>query len=568
GKDETYFAVIHKKGETTAELLKIIVEKTLNSFTWAKSMRWGSGQVRWVRPLHSILCILDGKIIPIEFAGIKASNITYGHRFLAPEAIIIQNVDEYETKLEAAKVIVDNVKRKEIIKQQAIKIAAENNLEFRNDNGLLDEVTGLVEYPNVLLGRIDEKFMDLPPEVLISEMRAHQKYFALTDAKGNISSKFLITANITTLDNGKAIIAGNERVLRARLSDGRFFFDQDRKKSLAAWAEGLKNVTFHAKIGTIAEKVERIEKLALAIAENVPNADENLVAEAAKLCKADLLTGMVGEFPELQGVMGRYYAINEDRNPLVADAIREHYLPLGDESPIPTNPISICIALADKLDSLIQMFAIGEKPTGSKDPFALRRAALGIIRIILENNLRIDLNKFLDGELFSFFISRLIVLLRDQNIRPDVIKAVIATQDYDLLRIKKRAEALQNFLITDDGANLIAAYKRANNIVLAAEKKGDLLKNLNSEGLALNEYDINLANAFNLLEENFAKEMDKENFTAAIHLAAKLRSPVDDFLNNVMINVEDEKLRAYRLNLLAKLKQQLDFIADFSLLEL
>lgn len=578
GKDETYFAVVHQKGQPTATLLKPLIEKILANFPWPKSMRWGSGETRWVRPMHSILCILGGKVVTVEFAGIKAGNVTYGHRFLAPQAITINDAGEYESKLLAAKVIADPEKRKAEIMKQAEALAAKNNLTVRRDDGLQNEVTGLVEWPNVLMGSIDAKFMDLPPEVLTSEMRAHQKYFALLNKDGSMSDKFLITSNMTTNDNGKAIIAGNERVLRARLADGRFFFDQDRKKTLEQWAEGLKNVTFHAKIGTIAEKVDRIRLLANDLVKYVPNAEQTPVVKAASLCKADLVTGMVGEFPELQGVMGRYYALHQKEKPEVADAIRDHYLPLGPDSPIPTLPVSICVALADKFDTLISMFGAGEKPTGSKDPFALRRSALGIIRIILENNLRLPLKKFLTDELLAFFGDRLKVMLRDKGIRHDVIDAVMANGDDDLVRVVARTKALQEFLATDDGINLLAAYKRAANIVGIEEKKDGILlyedlPNTNVyEGL-VDPLLLNTAEEKNLYEaltntRSLMKDSrSSENFIEMMSHASRLRNPIYEFFENVHVNTEDSKLRANRLGLLSYIRITFNAVANFSLIE-
>lgn len=565
GKDETYFAVIHQKGQPTAVLLKGIIEKILTGFPWPKSMRWGSSQIRWVRPLHSILCVFGSEVIPVEFAGVKAGNTTYGHRFLAPQAIIIKKPDEYETSLNNAKVIADHAKRRNEILKQAEAIAAKHNLILKNDDGLLNEVTGLVEFPNVLIGNIDAQFMDLPPEVLTSEMRTHQKYFALLDKSGNLSGKFLITANMTTEDDGKAITAGNERVLRARLADGRFFFDQDRKKTLGQWAEGLKTVTFHAKVGTIAGKVERIKTLATILADNVPDADVKLVERAALLCKADLVTGMVGEFPELQGVMGRYYAIAQNENEAVANAIRDHYLPLGPDSAVPTAPVSICVALADKLDTLISMFAAGEKPTGSKDPFALRRSTLGIIRIILDNQLRLPLKRFLNDELLAFFSDRLIVQLKEKNIQQDVIKSVIANGDDDLLRVVACAKAVQDFLATEDGANLLAAYKRACNILAIEEKKDNLKYPGDIDISALQQAEEQtLFSSLEKIGDIVEPCLGKENFSGAMSGLASLRQPIDKFFDLVMINSDEVKIRANRLNILARIRREFNNIAPIS----
>lgn len=566
GKDETYFAVIHQKGQPTAGLLKGMIEKILAEFPWPKSMRWGSGSISWVRPLHSILCLFDGKVVPVEFAGVTAGNTTYGHRFLAPAAITITDPAEYEAKLKAAHVIADRNARMQEIEKQANAVAAQHNLQLKQDQGLLEEVTGLVEWPTVIIASIDAAYMDLPPEVLVSEMRAHQKYFALNTKDGKFSDKFLITSNMITSDGGKAVIAGNERVLRARLADGRFYWDQDRKKALSDWAKGLEGVTFHAKIGTIAEKVERIKKLAVSLAAPV-KADAKLVERAAILCKADLVSGMVGEFPELQGVMGRYYALQQKEDAAVADAIRDHYLPLGPDSPVPTAPVAVCAALADKLDTLISMFAAGEKPTGSKDPFALRRAALGIIRIILENNIRLPLKSVLNAELITFFSDRLKVMLKDQGIRHDIISAVLANGDDDLVRVVARAKALQEFLGTDNGTNLLAGYKRASNIVTAEEKKDKTtFEKVDASQLGAEEA-TQLANVLNSLSGKVDTALKGEQYPAAMSALADLRKPVDAFFDKVMVNAEDKNQRLSRLGLLNQIRRVMNQIADFSQIE-
>ena len=536
-------------------------------------------------------------------------------------SITIHAVDEYETKLEQAFVIPDRDKRKAIILEQAEKAAKAADLSLKKDEGLLEEVTGLVEWPIVLTGSIDAKFMDLPKEVLVSEMRAHQKYFALEKADGALSDKFLITSNITATDGGKAIIAGNERVLRARLADGRFFWDMDRKKPLTEWAEGLKTVTFHAKLGTIADKVERIEKLALQLAPYVPSADTKLVQQAARLCKADLVTGMVGEFPELQGVMGRYYAIAQKEDAAVADAIRDHYKPQGPTDSVQSNPVAICVALADKLDTLVSMFAIGEKPTGSKDPFALRRAALGIIRIILGNNIRLPLKAVfasppaatialhmaqdklvkqtqaslqaphkvgkyivvnesateelgnavpenLSAMLYDFFIDRLKVQLKDQGIRHDVINAVVANGDDDLVRVVERAKAVQDFIGTEDGINLLAAYKRAANILVIEEKKDGkkYTETVQASQIQPSE-EHELLKAIAFVGSKTADMLRDEKFTQLMSAFSTMRVPVDIFFDKVLVNDKNETVRETRLNLLAQLKHTFDSVANFALIE-
>jgi glycyl-tRNA synthetase beta chain len=629
-RDGVYFAIIRKEGQQTADVLKTIIEDTLANFPWPKSMRWGSGATAWVRPLHSILCLFDGKVVQVEFAGVKAGNVTRGHRFLAPGEITITNPADYEAALEKAYVIVDRDKRKAVILNQATAAAKAAGLALKEDAGLLEEVTGLVEYPTVLVGTIDNAFMDLPKEVLVSEMRAHQKYFALENKDGSLADKFLITANITANDGGKAIIAGNERVLRARLADGRFFWDQDRNKHLSDWAENLKTVTYHAKLGSIATKVERIRAQALELADLLSQGQQTgtgddfkqLVERAANLCKADLTTGMVGEFPELQGVMGRYYALQQNEDAQVANAIADHYLPLGPTTNVPTQPVSICIALADKLDTLVSMFAIGEKPTGSKDPFALRRAALGIIRIILENQLRLSLTQVLDNppvkqialfkakqmleqktqtalegphrvgkyltinasgtqdletaipedltqQLLDFFIDRLKVQLKDQGIRHDVIAAVVANGDDDLVRIVTRAQAIQDFLSSEDGKNLLAGYKRAANILAIEEKKDNscyIAAELQDGSLKETE-EKTLASLLSKLYSDIETKRNNEDFVGAMRALAELRKPVDQFFDKIMVNCDDTELRANRLRLLAGIRDGMDSIAHFALIE-
>ncbi len=636
-RDGIYFATTHSKGRATEEILKPIIEDMLEKFPWPKSMRWGSGSAIWVRPLQSILCIFDGKIIPVEFAGIKAGNATYGHRFLASQPMIIHKVAEYEKSLDKSFVIASRKKRKAEIIRQAEDIAAANKLSVKKDDALLEEVVGLVEFPVLLMGKIDDKFMDLPPEVLTMVMRSHQKYFALQNDDGSLSANFLITSNMQTEDKGRAIIAGNERVLRARFADARFFWDTDRKKPLSEWAEGLKTVTYHAKLGSVADKVDRIKNLAMQIisksgfAGERPAMAEIAVMRAAELCKADLVTGMVGEFAELQGIMGRYYAMQQNEPQQVADAIRDHYRPQGPGDIIPTEIVSICVALADKIDTIISMFAIGEKPTGSKDPFALRRAALGVIRIIRENKVRLPLEilltkdqikavalykaheklvkktekklhephkigKYLsvnetafedipeDAEdkmiksIIDFFYDRLKVMLKEEGYRHDVIDAILAVVDeaekdggkkyYDFISIFERVKALQEFLLSENGTNLLAAYKRSTNILSAEEKKYKVCYKaeiLNDDLKEVEEQDL-----AGLLE-NISGELDNlkhhEMFTEAMVKFSELRRPLDLFFEKIMVNAEDKKIRNARLCLLSKLRSIMGSIADFSKIE-
>ena len=620
-RDGIYFAKIDQKGRATAEVLKETIEKILAEFPWPKSMRWGSGETAWVRPLHSILCLFDGKVVPVEFAGVKAGNKTRGHRFLAPLEIKITSADEYDAALAKAYVVADRDTRKTLIEQQLHARCKELGVSLHEDERLLEEVTGLVEWPHILSGKIDASYMDLPEEVLILEMKNHQKYFATRDSAGKLSAHFLITSNMITKDEGKAIIAGNERVLRARFADGRFFYDQDRKTTLENWAKKLGDVTYHAKLGSVADKISRIEKLAATLVAPL-KADKLDVTLAARLCKADLVTGMVGEFPELQGVMGRYYANHENLDPDIADAIRDHYKPQGPGDSVPAAPVSLCVALADKLDTLISMFAIGEKPTGSKDPFALRRAALGVIRIVLENNLRLPLMPLLKNaplrviathkaheklvqkteeklhapehvgkyltlnetacsdipegeveklaaELLAFFHDRLIVQLKDQGIRHDVIKAVVASGDDDLVRIVARAKALQEFLGSEDGTNLLAGYKRAANI-LGIEEKKDKTSYDAAEldtNILFQPEEVNLGIKLMATHSPLNVLRHQEQYSSAMATLAELRPLIDAFFEKIMVNCEDQDLRINRLRLLASIRDCMDSIADFSRIE-
>lgn len=598
-RDGTYFALVKKEGQNTASAIKAALADILPRFPWPKSMRWSRRAESWVRPLHSILCLFDGKVIPVQFAGITASNITHGHRFLSPATITIAKPEEYKEKLRAAHVIADRAERKAYILNEAEKLAASLGLQLKKDEGLLEEVTGLVEWPTVLVGTIDAKFMDLPKEVLISEMRAHQKYFALENKDGTLANKFLITANIPATDGGKAIIAGNERVLRARLADGRFFWDQDRKKSLSDWAENLKTVTYHAKLGTIAEKVERIEVLAETIADYVEKADKNLVKQAARLCKADLTTGMVGEFPELQGIMGRYYALAQNEPQPIADAIRDHYKPQGPSDSVPTEATAICLALADKLDILLTMRSMEETlPTGSKDPYAVRRAMLGFNRIIRENNINIPLkilpqkifasatqSKFeaiknnyitrlkikesgklvfdVSNDLLGFAADRLKVQMKDEGIRHDVIDAILAGGDDDLTRIVTRARAVQAFIETPEGDSLLAAFKRAQNIL----KDVKVTNPYTDRAIFKETAETSLCDVLDKTRDELEALLKSEDFTAAMRTLASFRAPVDSFFDTVMVNDKDDAIRTNRQNLLIALIERMKKIADFGLIQ-
>lgn len=589
GKDEVYFATSNEKGKPTAEAVQVILEDILKGFHWPKSQRWGDHDIAWVRPLQAMLCLLDGAVVPVRFGHIVASNITYGHRFLAPAAIVIAKPSDYVSALRSAHVLVDAAERQSEIHGQLSKAAASKNLLLNEDAGLLEEVTGLVEWPTVLVGEFEADYLKLPPEVLVSEMKHHQKYFAMKKADGTLSNQFLITSNMITSDGGKAVCHGNARVLRARLEDGAFYWNQDRKKKLDDWAQGLADVIFHAKLGTIAQKVERIVTLSEIIAQQI-GADVNKSKRAAMLCKADLTSGMVGEFPELQGIMGRYYAIDQKEDTVVADAIRDHYKPLGAVDNVPIASVSVVVSLADKLDSLSGMFAVGEKPTGSKDPFALRRAALGVLRIVRENNLRIGLNNLIPhatnlfvlqaivtqtasekcgSEIVDFFIDRLKVMLREEGISHDVVAAVISGNDDDVVRIAAKVKALSGFLSQDDGLNLLAAYRRACNILAAEEKRdGVTYQGAPEAKHFVQDEERALFAALEGAKAPVASALAKEDFAAAMRSLALLRAPLDHYFDKVMVNADDKAVRINRLSTLNVIRAAMNLVADFGLIEM
>ena len=567
-KGEVYMAVIERKGRATPLVLAEIIPEVMGKLPWPKSMRWKpNNPVRWVRPLHSILATFDGEVVPCEFAGIKSGNTTRGHRFLFSGDITVRRFEDYEAALKKAHVVLDAAERAEIISHDLKQKAFALGLEPIEDIGLLNEVSGLAEWPVVLIGTIQDEFMDVPAEILQTSMRTHQKYFSLRDPKtGKMANRFALVANMLTKDGGKEIVAGNERVLRARLSDAKFFWDEDRKHSLDSRVEKLKGIVFHAKLGTQFERVERIEKLAGEIAHQI-GADVTKAKRAARLAKADLTTGVVGEFPELQGVMGRYYAQHDKEDAAVADAARDHYKPVGPSDAVPTEKVSIAVAVADKLDALTGFFTAGEKPTGSGDPFALRRAALGIIRILLENKLRFPLA--VSSDLLTFFADRLKVALKEKGVRHDLIDAVFSLgHEDDLVRLVARVEALQAFLKSDDGANLLAGYKRAANILKAEEKKDN--KTFTSEVLEghLSEpAEKALFAALAKARAAIAPALEQEDFAAAMQQMAALRTPVDAFFDGVKVNADDKAVRENRLNLLASLRATLHQVADFSRIE-
>ena len=567
-QDGVWFGRISSKGRPTPQIVAELVEQTARNFPWPKSMTWGSGKLRWVRPLQSILCVFDREIVPISFEGLIAGDISKGHRFMGSgQSFRARDFDEYREALAGHYVVLDPEERKQRILEGARTLCFARNLELVEDEGLLDEVAGLAEWPVPILGDMDPVFLDLPPEVIRTSMRTHQKYFAVRDpATGKLAPHFLVVANVAAEDGGKTIAAGNAKVLSARLSDARFFWDEDRKSGFDAWLEKLSGVTFHAKLGTMAQRVDRIATLAREIAPLV-GADADTAEKAARLAKADLASQMVGEFPELQGVMGRYYANADGLDPVLADAIRDHYRPQGPGDSVPTAPVSVAVALADKLDTLVGFFSIDEKPTGSKDPYALRRAALGVIRIILEGGNRLALNGVSGvkaNDLMAFFADRLKVTLRDQGKRFDLVDAVFALNDDDLVRIVARVEALDGFLKTDDGANLLAGYRRAANILKAEEKKGPLPTGAPS-AVSQPAEEAALFAALQALEPKLDAALAAEDFTGAMTALAALREPVDAFFTAVLVNSDVPAERENRLRLLQQVQASMGKVADFGL---
>ncbi|GAA0643211.1 glycine--tRNA ligase subunit beta [Brevundimonas lenta] len=663
-RDGVLFAVISQKGQSTAALIPGMVDSIVRTFPWPKSMRWGSGTLRWVRPLKRIVALFDGHVVPFDIDGIASGDTTEGHRFLGSgQPFAVKNFEDYRAHLEKQFVLLDVADRKLRILEAAQKVCADKGLALVDDDGLLDEVAGLAEWPTPILGDMDPQFLDLPPEVVRLSMKVHQKYFAVRDpAKHGLAPHFVVVANVEATDGGKALAAGNSRVLSARLNDARFFWDEDRKTGFEAWSNKLSGVTFHAKLGTLAERVDRIAALAREIARTMKGQGMDIDPEqafaAAKLAKADLASGMVGEFPELQGIMGGYYARAEGQPDAIADAIRDHYKPQGPGDSVPTAPLTVAVSLAEKLDTLVGFFAIDEKPTGSKDPFALRRAALGVIRLVLENGLRAQLSSLIDGviwdhvkrwdnqyysvlgvsevrqegyqdgapdkpefvrdfrhvrsptslsefedfaklvfigaewsgvdgveterflngvadrwfdppiqiraNLLAFFADRLKVLLRDQGKRHDLVDAVFALGDDDLVRIVRRVEALDAFLATDDGANLLAGYKRASNILKAEEKKGPLPTGMVETGMADQPAEETaLAFASAAAQSAVDQALETEDFAAAMRALAALRAPVDAFFDKVMVNSDVPAERDNRLKLLGQVRAVMGRVADF-----
>jgi len=557
-----------------ADVILTDLARALAAFPWPKSMRWGqSGGFTWVRPLRRIVCLLDGEIVPIVLGPITASNLSEGHRFLVPGAFEVSDAAQWHAELTRRCVVADAGKRRAMIAMRLDHEAQARGLAIVRDDALLDEVTGLVEYPVPMIGSIEQRFMALPPEVRELSMKVNQRYFATRDATGKPAPHFAFIANITASDRGATIIAGNERVLRARLADAEHFWTQDRQHKLEDYLPKLKSVVFHAKLGTQFERAERIARLAREIAEQL-GADSQSINDAERaglLCKADLVTGMVGEFPELQGIMGGYYA-----GGAVGAAIRTHYQPKGPSDDVPQGIVPCAVALADKLDTLREFFRIGETPTGSGDPYALRRAALGVVRIILENDLQLHLRSLLDDAVFDFIIERFRVKLRGEGKRFDVVNAILAnTADDDLFRVQQCGDALESFIKTDDGANLLVAYRRGVNILRIENEKDGPHTGEVDESALVEGAEINLAIAIHTLEARLSHAphldgpgvLDQRNFDVALKGLASLRSPVDAFFNDVTVNAEDPALRRNRLRLLAKLRDVMHRVADFSKLE-
>jgi glycyl-tRNA synthetase beta chain len=595
GRGNFYFAVIRRPGRSTAELLAGLLRAAIHELPWPKSMRFPAARFRWVRPLVSVVALFDGAVLPIDLDDIPVGDVTRGHRFLGSGPFAVRDLADYRDRLRAEHVVVDAEEREWLIADGLERAAQALGVRVKPDPDLLAEVVGLVEWPEVLTGRIDAQFMDLPAEVLTTSMRTHQKYFACLDPDGRLAPHMLLVSNMTAPDFGAAIIAGNERVLRARLADARFFWDHDREMPLAARLPRLAQRVFHAKLGTMLDKTGRMKRLAETIARRI-GANTIQAERAAELAKADLSTGMVGEFPELQGVMGSYYARHNGEAPEVAAAIADHYAPQGPSDRCPAAPVSVAVALADKIDTLTAFFSVDEIPTGSRDPFGLRRAALGVIRIILENGLRVPLRSFLSESqaigrfptdpterLLQFIGERVAVELRARGVRHDLIRAVFvrniagnrgadpsieSSLEDDLVRLIKRVDALANFLETADGGNLLTAYRRGANIVKIEERRDGTAYEGDPDAslFALPEEQV-LQARLEAARRDSVAALQAEDFERAMGILALLRGPVDEFFSKVTVNSEDRALRANRLRLLARIRDTLNVVADFSLIE-
>ncbi|MCH2166097.1 MAG: glycine--tRNA ligase subunit beta [Oceanicola sp.] len=591
------FAVIERPGRPAAEIIAEVLEHTIRTFPWPKSMRWGAGTLRWVRPLHRILCVLSSEggaeVVPLEVEGIAASNLTEGHRFLAPAEIEVSGFEDYVTKLKRAKVILDPAERADTIWHDAQQQAFAAGLELVEDKGLLAEVAGLVEWPVVLMGEIGADFLHLPAEVLQTSMKEHQKFFSVRDPKTGGIVRFVTVANRETADHGATILAGNQKVLSARLADARFFWDNDlrvaKDQKMEPWLAALENVTFHNKLGSQKDLIDRIAGLAGTLAPTV-GADAEMAGQAARVAKADLASEMVYEFPELQGIMGKYYAQAAGLPAEVANAVEEHYAPLGPSDAVPTAPVSVAVSLAEKIDKLAGFWAINEKPTGSKDPFALRRAALGVIRIVLENDLRLGLNAAVaaagdqigprdqgDGvqghaetaDVVTFIHERLKVFLRNDGVRHDVIDACLALPgNDDLWLVVARARALGAVLATEDGENLVQGFKRANNILAQAEKADGVAYEYGPDRkYAEDAAEVALFDALDNADAAILAALEGEDFATAMGAMAALRTPIDAFFEAVQVNADNEIVRRNRLNLLHRIRETCLKAADLSKVE-
>jgi glycyl-tRNA synthetase beta chain len=587
-RDGVLFAVVERQGRAAAEILAETIKRIVADFPWPKSMRWGEGSLRWVRPLHGIVAMLGEEIVPVEIDGVVSGATTVGHHFHHPGAITVGGASDYLEKLRACHVIVDQDERERIIREGAAAAAAEAGLELLEDEGLVVENAGLTEWPVPLFGQFDDEYLDVPREVIVLTMRTNQKYFACTDGRGLLAPAFVCIANVAAKDGGAGIVEGNRRVLAARLADARFFWEQDLKIPLEQQAQKLGGIVFHEKLGTVADEVERIAKLARWLVETgVINADADQVERAARLAKADLVSGMVGEFPELQGMIGGYLAEAQGDPKPVAYAIRDHYKPVGQEGEVPTAPVSVAVALADKLDTICAFFGIGQKPTGSKDPFALRRAAIASIELIVRNGLRLPLTEAVRGslairagqvmasdaahrldrtapEVLEFFADRLKVQQREAGVRHDLIDAVFTLGgEDDLVRLLARVNALQQFVETEDGADLLTAYKRAANILKKEKWEGTAA----SGGDDIAPEERTLVAALDEAEPKASAAIDREDFTAAMAALASLRKPIDDFFDHVTVNDPDPARRERRLNLLMRFRDAVNRVADFSRIE-
>tara|TARA_B100001248_G_scaffold261812_1_gene254415 strand:- start:5047 stop:7107 length:2061 start_codon:yes stop_codon:yes gene_type:complete len=583
-KGEFYYATFQTKGREAADVISIVLEKIIRNFPWPKSMRWGEISLKWVRPLHSIICILydddDSKIVDINIEGISSGDKTYGHRFMGSGEFSVTSFEDYAAKLKKNYVVLDPSERAEIILQEINNQAFAQGLELINDPSLLNEVVGLVEWPVVLLGKLEDEFLSLPAEVLQTSMREHQKFFSIRNPKDNKVVQFATVANRETADGGSTILAGNQKVLSARLSDAKFFWNNDlrtiKTDGFDIWLEKLKKVTFHNKLGSQFERVERIINLSERIAKKI-GCDPKLAKDAAFISKADLSSEMVYEFPELQGIMGTYYARKAGYAASVSETCKDHYAPLGPSDEVPGSPISTVVALADKIDTLTNFWAIEEKPTGSKDPFALRRSALGMIRIIIENDIRISLSEILAlgnqnanlEDLKEFIYQRMKVFLREKELRHDIIDAcLLIDKEDDLALSVKKSFALMEFIKSSDGSNLIQGFKRANNILLQAERNDGVEYSFGADlKYAKEDAELNLFSVLDSEEVQIKTSLEREDFVEAMNSMANLRAPIDSFFETVQINSDVDHIRRNRLNLLSRICKLCLSVADLTKVE-